>query len=93
MFGSSEPLRAPALADDLGVALQLTNILRDILEDREMGRMYLASDDIERYGVAADLSGPDDAIERLLVSRRETGRMSFVHRARSGQSRQAFGLP
>jgi len=43
------------LADDLGVALQLTNILRDIVEDRSMGRTYLPADDIERF--ATDGSG------------------------------------
>lgn len=66
VFGSSDPARAPALADDLGVALQLSNILRDIVEDREMGRVYLASDDIQRFGARSDLTGPDEAIERLV---------------------------
>ena len=34
-----------------GVALQLTNICRDIVEDRDqMGRIYLPSEDIERFG-------------------------------------------
>jgi 15-cis-phytoene synthase len=39
-----------ALADDLGVALQLTNILRDIVEDRELGRVYLPAEDRRRFG-------------------------------------------
>jgi len=39
------------LADDLGVALQLTNILRDLREDAENGRVYLPSEDLRRFGV------------------------------------------
>jgi phytoene synthase len=38
------------LADDLGVALQLTNILRDVREDAERGRTYLPAEDLERFG-------------------------------------------
>jgi 15-cis-phytoene synthase len=40
-----------ALADDLGVALQLTNILRDVREDFGNGRVYLPLDDLARFGV------------------------------------------
>lgn len=42
--------RAAPVADALGVALQLTNILRDIREDRENGRVYLPAEDLEKYG-------------------------------------------
>jgi 15-cis-phytoene synthase len=41
---------AAALADDLGVAMQLTNILRDVREDRERGRVYLPAEDLRRFG-------------------------------------------
>lgn len=58
--------RAAALADDLGVALQLTNILRDVVEDRGMGRVYLPADDIERFGAEPDLSGPEPAVSALV---------------------------
>ncbi len=43
--------RAPALADDLGVALQLTNILRDVREDAHNGRVYLPAEDLRRFGL------------------------------------------
>ncbi|MHB8294496.1 MAG: phytoene/squalene synthase family protein [Acidimicrobiales bacterium] len=67
VFGSTSP-DAPALADALGVALQLTNILRDLAEDRdEMGRTYLPASDIERFGCAPDLSGPAAALEKLVT--------------------------
>lgn len=38
------------LADDLGVAMQLTNILRDVVEDRRLGRTYLPAEDLRRFG-------------------------------------------
>ncbi len=44
---------AAQLADDLGVALQLTNILRDVREDADNGRMYLPADDLRRFGLIA----------------------------------------
>jgi 15-cis-phytoene synthase len=67
IYGCEDPTRGDQLADDLGVALQITNILRDIVEDREtMGRIYLPSDDLARFGCAADLTGPPDAITALV---------------------------
>jgi len=41
-------------ADDLGIALQLTNILRDVREDAEMGRIYLPLEDLRRFGVTQE---------------------------------------
>jgi phytoene synthase len=38
------------LADDLGVAMQLTNILRDVREDYERSRVYLPAEDLRRFG-------------------------------------------
>jgi phytoene synthase len=40
---------AAALADELGVAMQLTNILRDIREDQARGRVYLPAEDLRRF--------------------------------------------
>ena len=67
VFGSSDPGRAPDLADDLGVALQLTNILRDVVEDRQMGRVYLPVEDAQRLGVPADLHAAPEEIARLVA--------------------------
>lgn len=39
-------------AEDLGLALQLTNILRDVREDAGMGRIYLPAEDLDRFGVS-----------------------------------------
>lgn len=48
VFGSRDPA-APGLADDLGVAMQLTNILRDVREDAAIGRVYLPAEDLRRF--------------------------------------------
>ena len=50
IFSSGESNGYTSLADDLGVAMQLTNILRDVREDRERGRMYLPAEDLRRFG-------------------------------------------
>jgi len=46
--------RALPLAEKCGVAFQLTNILRDIREDAERGRIYLPSEDLARFQVSPD---------------------------------------
>lgn len=50
IFGYSDP-RAEKLAEDTGVAFQLTNILRDVREDAERGRIYLPLEDLDRHNV------------------------------------------
>lgn len=58
VFGFRDP-RAPDLAERLGLAFQLTNILRDVRTDFEMGRVYIPAEDLERFGVRVeDLRGP-----------------------------------
>jgi phytoene synthase len=54
IFGAQDTERAFALADDLGVAMQLTNILRDLHEDAECGRVYLPREDLLRYRLSSD---------------------------------------
>lgn len=58
VFGSSDPAAATPLADDLGIALQLTNILRDIREDLGNGRVYLPAEDLERFGCTLTPGSP-----------------------------------
>lgn len=50
IFGYEDGEEARAYALDLGVALQLTNILRDIQEDAARGRIYLPQDELARCG-------------------------------------------
>ena len=59
VFGTSDVATAAPLADALGVALQLTNILRDIREDYLGGRVYLPAEDFERFGCTL-AGGPAD---------------------------------
>jgi 15-cis-phytoene synthase len=66
VFGTTYPESAEPRAEALGVALQITNILRDVVEDREMGRAYLPQEDAERFGCAVDLSGPPAALAALI---------------------------
>ena len=52
IFGYLDP-RAEKLAEETGIAFQLTNILRDVAEDAQRGRLYLPLEDLERFGVSA----------------------------------------
>jgi 15-cis-phytoene synthase len=51
VFGTSDWAVAEPRADALGVALQLTNILRDVQEDHLNGRVYLPTEDLDEFGV------------------------------------------
>jgi 15-cis-phytoene synthase len=56
IYGTNrDPEQAAELADSLGVALQLTNILRDIREDYQNGRVYLPSEDLAKFDVVLDV--------------------------------------
>jgi phytoene synthase len=58
------------LADDLGIAMQLTNVTRDIREDSLMGRVYLPAEDLERFGCREPAGGPGcEALVRFEAQR------------------------
>jgi phytoene synthase len=67
----SEGGRAEHLAEGCGIALQLTNILRDIREDARSGRIYLPEDDMANFGVQpAELTAdgrPSEPVRALLA--------------------------
>jgi 15-cis-phytoene synthase len=66
IFGTRhDPAEAARLADSLGVALQLTNILRDIREDHANGRVYLPAEDLAKFDI--DLAAPSPAQFARLV--------------------------
>lgn len=71
IFGYSDP-RAEKLAEETGIAFQLTNILRDVAEDAARNRIYLPLDELALYGVSFDSllrrahSAPPAAGERAL---------------------------
>ena len=60
VFGFTDP-RALDLAEKLGLAFQLTNIIRDVHDDYALGRVYLPEEDLERYGVSPKDFGSNEA--------------------------------
>ena len=63
IFGFDSP-DALVLAEKCGIAFQLTNILRDVREDRENSRIYIPAEDIERFH--ANLTKYDDHFIELM---------------------------
>jgi phytoene synthase len=53
IFGYQDS-KAELLAEDCGLAFQLTNIIRDIKEDAGMGRIYLPEEDLTRFGLSPE---------------------------------------
>jgi phytoene synthase len=80
IFGHEGPAaREPAV--DLGIAMQLTNILRDVAEDRDRGRIYLPREDMEKFGYAEEdlLRGvADDRFRALMRFEVERARGYFA---------------
>jgi 15-cis-phytoene synthase len=80
VFGSRPHPGAADFADALGIALQQTNILRDIREDLLAGRIYLPQEDLARHGVTlrldADgaLADPDGGLGALIRAAAERAR-------------------
>jgi 15-cis-phytoene synthase len=79
MFGASDMEAGMGLADDLGVAMQVTNILRDVREDYDRGRVYLPAEDLRRFGCGEHLaSAPPDAAAALIRFEAGRGREWFA---------------
>lgn len=64
IFGYTDPL-AESLAENLGLAFQLTNIIRDVQEDATMGRIYLPAEDLDRFKIAPSEFRKPEIPERL----------------------------
>jgi phytoene synthase len=64
IFGYSDPI-AEQYAEHLGIAFQLTNILRDVKEDAAMARVYLPQEDLERFGISPEELGSGVPLEKL----------------------------
>jgi phytoene synthase len=58
VYGCDDPKRGAEYADTLGLALQLTNILRDLREDAVNGRTYLPAEDLARFGCEQGFAQP-----------------------------------
>jgi len=59
IFGYQDA-KAEILAEDCGLAFQLTNIIRDVKEDATMGRIYLPEEDLTRFGVSPSQFAPEN---------------------------------
>ena len=69
VFGYRDPAAEP-LAEQCGLAFQLTNMIRDVKEDAAMGRIYLPEEDLARFGLSAAelLTTPDPVRFRPLLA-------------------------
>jgi len=69
VFGYRDPAAEP-LAERLGLAFQLTNIIRDVKEDASMGRVYLPEEDLSKFGISLSAlrSVSDAALFRPLLA-------------------------
>lgn len=85
--------RCLPFAADLGVAMQLTNILRDVKEDLQRGRIYLAADELAAFGIRESQleawsrgdARPNEAWTRFMQFQ--------IARARAYAQRSLFGIP
>jgi 15-cis-phytoene synthase len=68
IFGARDQQHARLLAEDLGVAMQLANILRDLREDAGNGRVYLPREDLVRYQISTDgrFDGEEGQLDALI---------------------------
>ena len=86
IYGYKEK-KAEGYAVDLGIAMQLTNILRDIKEDYLRGRIYLPQDEMRRFGVPEETIA-DQKLEPNLIDL-----LKFqIKRAREYYQRSALGI-
>src|SRR4051812_17547138 len=94
IFGCTEP-DSRQYAIDLGVALQLTNILRDVPKDLELGRVYLPHEDLVRFGVSeGDLGAEALHAGHGVRSPKVKALLAFqAQRAREYYARAAATLP
>jgi 15-cis-phytoene synthase len=80
IFGYRDPA-AEALAENLGLAFQLTNIIRDVREDAAMGRIYLPAEDLERFKI-----GPQDFRQAAIPER-----LRWLLAAEADRAREYYG--
>lgn len=83
ILGFKNP-RSLEFAETLGIAVQLTNVLRDVGDDASTGRIYLPKDELERFGVSAEsiLAGQRTDELQLMLSFYAKRAASFYDRAK-----------
>lgn len=80
VWGFSDP-KAKLLAEDAGIAFQLTNILRDLKEDAAQNRLYLPHEDLERFGYTFDdlkAGRQNDAFRQLMAFQAERAHAYYL---------------
>jgi 15-cis-phytoene synthase len=77
IFGFKAP-EALGFAEKCGIAFQLTNILRDVREDSEKGRVYLPAEDLERFGVSPETFLPREQFLKLMEFEARRAREYYV---------------
>jgi phytoene synthase len=87
LLGYRNP-RSLEYARSLGIAVQLTNVLRDVGDDAAAGRIYLAREDMERFGVESG-----DLLARRMTPSVRRLLEFYAERARSYYARAARALP
>ena len=95
IFGCTDPA-SHAYAENLGHALQLTNILRDVGEDAAAGRLYLPLADLRRFGVSEEglLRGkPGHGFQELMRFEARRARVRFRAATPPAGDRRALLAP
>jgi len=95
IFGCKEPA-SNAYAENLGYALQLTNILRDVGEDAAAGRIYLPLADLRRFGVTEEdllLGKPAPGFRELMQFEAGRARGRFYAAIPPAGDRNALAAP
>jgi phytoene synthase len=83
LLGCRSP-RALAYAETLGIAVQLTNVLRDVGTDAASGRIYLPREDLARFEISPEMllaREPSDSLRLLLAFEAERARIHFERAA------------
>lgn len=87
ILGYSDP-SALGYAEAMGIGMQLTNILRDVKEDAERGRIYLPAEDLKRFGVSEE----DIIGGRMTENMRDLLKFE-IQRAREYYAKGEKGIP
>jgi len=81
VFGYRDPAAEP-LAENCGLAFQLTNIIRDVKEDATLGRVYLPEEDLAKFGMSAqELLGTPDPLRLRPLLMLEADRARQLYRS------------
>jgi phytoene synthase len=87
IYGARHPEKQTKMADDLGVALQITNILRDVREDFKNNRIYLPAEDLAKFGLEFAPFGQPEPFPSETMQARFANLVEFE----AGRAREWYG--